>query len=292
MAKPSEVQGLGLKTPIAKSGMALVSARLADVNQHQQRLGARPSQDAVHRTRVSTRRLRCAIHLFGKKALRRHQAQVKAFQDALGHVRDIQLQIQWLQSQPGARRTALRPILIEQRQALLAAARELRGRVSHWRNQTAPALAKLMLSAVRSKGRLGGARMRRRLKKKLAQTVPELEGFDEAKDALTLHRLRIALKKHRYDVELLELAFPAYAGLALSVLAPLQSELGSVHDKDVRLELLSRFSAKASDRHRAEIEALLSEILASRRQEVEGLSKKIGWLVLEKIPDRLRRLLD
>ena len=122
--------------------------------------------------------------------------------------------------------------------------------------------------------------------------MPQLAAFGDSTDPATIHRLRIALKKLRYDVELLAPAFPAYAGLALSVLTPLQSELGSVHDKDVRMELLKRFLAKAPEQHGDELAALIGDVLESRESEVEAVSTKTAWLVSEKIPERLRSLLD
>ena len=290
MARPSEVKGLGPRSRVSKAGALLLAARLADVRKYERHLNPRPARDAVHDARVSTRRLRSAIDLFGKRKLRQYEDRVKALQDALGEVRDLQLQIQWLQSQAKGQQSAVRPIIAEQRRKLTAVARLLHRNALRWRAETAPALSKA-IGSVRSDGRLGGTRMRRRLDKKLARVVPQLEAFDDSSDAETIHRLRIALKKLRYDVELLQAAFPAYAGLGLSVLAPLQGELGAVHDKDVRLELLAKFAARASKRDRAEIESLLSEVLSSRRQDVEALSEKIHWLVSEKIPDRLRRLL-
>ena len=73
---------------------------------------------------------------------------------------------------------------------------------------------------------------------------------------------------------------------------PLQSELGSVHDKDVRMELLKRFLTKAPEQHGDELAALIGDVLESRESEVEAVSTKTAWLVSEKIPERLRSLLD
>ena len=126
----------------------------------------------------------------------------------------MQLQIQWLQAQPQNRVAALRPVVSEQRQKLNTRNRELRQRLAGWRNRTAPGLSKA-LAEVRARGRLGGGEIRRHLKKRLARVVPQLEAFGDSTDPATIHRLRIALKKLRYDVELLATAFPAYAGLAL-----------------------------------------------------------------------------
>lgn len=291
MAKPTEVKGLRPRSPLSQAGAQLLSARLGDVRRQQSRLHQQPARDAVHDTRVSTRRLRVALKVFGNRPLRGYDKQLKQFQDALGAVRDLQLQLQWLKSHNPSRAAAIRPIVNDQRQKLQTRSRELRQRLARWRNQTAPALVK-SLAAYRAGGRLGGWEMRRHLRKRLAQVMPQLNAFGDSTDPATIHRLRIALKKLRYDAELLAPAFPAYAGLALSVLAPLQGELGSVHDKDVRLELLKSFLDKAPPRHGDELSALIGEVLEARENELEALSKKIGWLLAEKIPERLRRLLD
>jgi len=271
--------------------MELLSARLGDVRRQQSRLRDQPARGAVHDTRVSTRRLRAALKVFGNQELRRYDREVKQFQDALGAVRDLQLQLQWLNGQDRPRAAALRPIVSEQKQRLRTRSRELRQQLGKWRNQTAPALSKAV-AVYRADGRLGSGKMRRHLRKRLARVMPQLAAFGDSTDPATIHRLRIALKKLRYDVELLAPAFPAYAGLALSVLTPLQSELGSVHDKDVRMELLKRFLAKAPEQHGDELAALIGDVLESREGEVEAVSTKTAWLVSEKIPERLRSLLD
>jgi CHAD domain-containing protein len=277
-------------TALSKAGMELLSARLGDVRRQQARLRDQPARAAVHDTRVSTRRLRAALKVFGNKELRRYDREVKQFQDALGAVRDLQLQLQWLNGHDRPQ-AALRPIANEQKQLLRTRSRELRQRLGKWRNQTAPALLKAV-TAYRAVGRLGSGKMRRHLRKRLARVMPQLAAFGDSTDPATIHRLRIALKKLRYDVELLAPAFPAYAGLALSVLAPLQGELGSVHDKDVRMELLWRFLGKGPERHGDKLAALIGDVLESRESEVEALSTKTAWLVSEKIPERLRSLLD
>ena len=291
MAKPTEVKGLRARTPLSKAAALLLSARLSDVRRHQNRLRGQPARSAVHDTRVSTRRLRAALKIFGNKQLDGYDKQVKQFQDALGRVRDLQLQLQWLASQDRSHAAALRPIVSEQRRKLQSRNRELKDRLARWRKRTEAALVR-SLGAYRAAGRLGGRKMRRHLQKRLKRVVPQLKVFGDSSDPASLHRLRIALKKLRYDVELLAPAFPAYAGLALSVFGPLQGELGAVHDQDVRLELLKSFLDKASARNGDELAALIAEVLEEREKEVQALSKKIEWLVAERIPERLRKLLD
>src|SRR2546423_13498232 len=87
---------------------------------------ALPDPDAVHQMRVASRRLRTALRLVG---LRELDAQVKKLQDALGDVRDLQLQAEWLRTRDAA--------LHRSRQARLRPAKKaLRGEVRRWRSRT------------------------------------------------------------------------------------------------------------------------------------------------------------
>src|SRR2546430_2964149 len=120
------------KNRSAKGAAVGASARLlADqaraVQQHEADL---PEQDAVHDMRVATRRLRAALRVLRLGKLDRR---VKALQDALGAVRDLQLQIEWLRSRDAALYRSCRARL---RAAKHALQRELR----QWRSQKPPPL--------------------------------------------------------------------------------------------------------------------------------------------------------
>jgi len=58
------------------------------------------------------------------------------------------------------------------------------------------------------------------------------------------------------------------------------------------MALLWRFLGKGSERHGDQLAAMIGDVLESRESEVEALSTKTAWLVSEKIPERLRSLLD
>ena len=59
----------------------------------EQKEPALPAKDAVHDARVACRRVRAGLRLLGLRELDRP---VKDLQDALGDVRDLQLQAEWL----------------------------------------------------------------------------------------------------------------------------------------------------------------------------------------------------
>src|SRR5215472_8788204 len=97
MAGVTRVPGLGPTTPLAEGASKLVAARLSDVNRVCAVLSPELDTELVHDARVAVRRLRAALNLFDQResALQRR---AKVFQDALGEVRDLQVEIAWLQS--------------------------------------------------------------------------------------------------------------------------------------------------------------------------------------------------
>jgi CHAD domain-containing protein len=91
------------------------------------------------------------------------------------------------------------------------------------------------LPFVRSRGKLGGDRMRRRLRKRLRR-VQRAARAARTLEPHAAHALRIAAKKLRYDAELLAAAFDVDA--LLEVAKEVQDVFGDLHDADMRLDLL------------------------------------------------------
>jgi CHAD domain-containing protein len=181
-----------------------------------------PGVDAVHDMRVALRRLRAALRLFDLRD--ELDAKVKELQDALGAVRDLQLQIEWLAGRsPGLRR--------QREAALRKAERALSPAVAKWRSQTLPAL----LEAARKVKAPAPARRRKILRKRLRRFEERLDAALARQTPPAMHRVRISAKQVRY---LSELEKSKAAKLLLAELPPLQETLGQLHDVDVRLRLL------------------------------------------------------
>jgi hypothetical protein len=90
MAKPQRIRGLSASSKASDSARRILAARLSDVTRWEEQV---PALAPVHAMRVATRRLRQALKLFG---LRELDARAKRLQDALGSLRDLQLQAEWL----------------------------------------------------------------------------------------------------------------------------------------------------------------------------------------------------
>ena len=223
MAKATSIGGLSAQAALRQAGPRLLAGRLRDLQRCEAGL---PGEDAVHDMRVAARRLRAALRLLRQRA---EDAPVKRLQDSLGAVRDLQLQIAWLEGRD--------PALASRRKALLQkAGRALDRALLEWRVQTVPQL----LEAARAKfsGRLSGARARRLLRQRLLRLEERLETALRAPTSSSMHAVRRTAKQLRYLFELVRPAFPALSSSLLVELAPLQRALGELHDVDLRLLLL------------------------------------------------------
>src|SRR4051812_5416799 len=107
----------------------MLAKRLSDVQQHEAGL---PEAEPVHDMRVAIRRLRATLRLLRLRSL---DADVKKLQDALGDVRDLQLQIEWLAGRDDALRA-------RREKELPAARQRLEKAVRAWRERTLPRLLK------------------------------------------------------------------------------------------------------------------------------------------------------
>jgi len=221
VTSPGKVSGLHAETPLRSAAERLLEARLADVRAAEARAAKRLDPKMVHDLRVACRRLRAAVKMFGKRKLRALDRRIEHLQDALGEMRDPQLQIRWVERHGGDTRRL--------RARMRKAQAHLRQALALWTRRSEPGLLR-SLSYVHAGGTLGGRRARKRLRKRLSQLRKALAQRDPLLPAAA-HRIRIAAKKTRYEAELLRDAFDL--GGALEVLSDLQTALGDLHDSDV-----------------------------------------------------------
>jgi CHAD domain-containing protein len=240
---PAAVPGLSSDTPVEDAAAKMLHARFADVRKHEIHAVTRLDPDAVHDLRVSCRRLRAAIKVFGAKPLKKLDPLVEHLQDALGEVRDLQLQIRWLDKHGGA--PPGRQKLLTGKEA------KLRSALAIWSLRSAPRILRA-LPQVRRNGTLSGKRMRKRLRRRIADVSHALEEARSLKPAAA-HELRIAAKKLRYEAELLREAFDL-EGL-IEELSALQDAFGDLHDADARV-LVTRRNRRLSGVARREREKL------------------------------------
>jgi CHAD domain-containing protein len=238
----------------------LIAERLRELEQPQSKVS---EKSAVHQMRVAARRLRAALRIL---RLRRLDPAVKALQDALGDVRDLQLQIAWLRSRDET--------LTRGREARLRKAEQTLGRaLQRWRAQTAPALLDAGVQA--------RAPHRRRVRKVVCNRLRRLEArLEQARVRPTprsVHSARISVKQVRYLIEVGEKLLPSRVVRTVADLKSLQASLGQLHDADLRIglvktrPLLLREQREARE-HLAKI--VSSQLTRWKKQEVAAHALK------------------
>jgi CHAD domain-containing protein len=290
VAKPTEIPGLGPDTPMSVAGPLLVRGRLEDVRRQEAALATdgEPDMDAVHDARIATRRLRAAIALFGRGDLAALEDEVKALQDALGEVRDCQVQRRWF-ARRAEKGRGEDGVLVEWAGAgVPKASKQLRRALLAWRGAVAPSVAQAATDAA-GKGTLQGKRLAKELRVRLRVLKRRLAAARDDPTARAAHRLRIAAKKLRYTAELVRPGFPAAADRMLDALVPLQDRLGDLHDTDVRLERLERLARKGTRREQRPARATLAALREERAREERALRRELARWRDERIVRALRR---
>ncbi|EAU68807.1 chad domain superfamily [Stigmatella aurantiaca DW4/3-1] len=249
----------------------------------------------VHDMRVATRRLRAALQVFRQTGrLDKVERQVKQLQDALGEVRDIHVQRDWLtqaaRKQTPKHRAGLKA-LQQRREALLDnTSARLRRALKRWSERTVPLLL-LRLGELKDAHSYGGGRIRRHLRQRLKRVEKRMARYAQAPDAATAHELRKETKKFRYALEIFQPALRRTVDALLEVLVPLQEGLGELHDADVRLELLGHVAAEATPAERAAARELLETVREERAQHAAEIARELQRWQSEQIIRGLRRML-
>ena len=271
MAKPTKVDGLRARTSVRKAAPRLIEARLADVRRYEHPLSNGINPDAIHDMRVAAHRLRVALMVFGGRRASKLERKVKQLQDALGEIRDLQVQLGWLETQKTiVDLEGIRMLLAQQRATLLDKERLLRSALVDWTGNSAPKLEK-RLSRLGSKGKLGGKRMQRELKDWLSQVKLRLRAMEKSWSPQLIHKFRIQVKRLRYVAELLEGGLEKPASAILETVAPVQKQVGELHDSDVRLTLLADFSQTAKSPWRQDIQVVARRVANDRRRQLRNL---------------------
>jgi CHAD domain-containing protein len=253
VAKATPIRRLSAGSALREAGPRILNARLRDVLQYE---AALPDVDAVHDARVAARRLRAALRLL---RLRELDAPVKKLQDALGEVRDLQLQVEWLTGRDDA-------LAARRKASLERAKRALAHAASAWRSQTVPRL--LEAGAGTFKGKFGDRRMRKLLRNRLVRFEERLERALARPSPLAMHAVRRSVKQLRYLFELIRPALPPVSRSMLAELTPLQETLGELHDLDVRIQLLRDKSLLREQREdRARLAKIVTAELSRWKQQ-------------------------
>jgi CHAD domain-containing protein len=232
------------------------------------------SEDAVHESRVETRRLLATVELLGafiaEKHIKKARRALKCHLDTFDQLRDTQVQLSYV-----SRLTRGFPL----------------ARIFHrWLQKREVRFTRETRKAVRhiKTSRLGGRiaafrneinRLRRQTPRDqaFAMTLKAIDGAfgrvthcsrrAKADDTATIHRTRIAFKRFRYMIDALSPVLPAITDEHRHALRGYQSMMGDIQDVEVLLAALNKFIRNEEIDRR------------SARRLLEELQRRRGWLV-------------
>ena len=212
----------------------------------------------VHQVRVSTRRLRAALDVFGdlwpRNAARRWRKGIRRLARALGDARDSDVQAEVLRNVLGeivdpSRRLGVSRLLLrclqqrERVQSDVLAAAERAGS-SRWLPEIERSVAKGALP----KGAAAERPSRKLLKharKRILAAAEELtshqDSLAEPQQIARHHQMRIEAKRLRYTMEIFGPAYDGGLDRLIDSVKHVQTLLGEIHDHDVWLDNLDAF---------------------------------------------------
>ncbi len=245
------------RMPLAQAGRQYVAKQTRRMRKHEPRARAGTDPEGVHKMRVDVRRLRSALRLlesapvFSAKELRGYRKGLRNVADALGEVRDLDVQIQrvatYAKAQPDleADLEMLRQLLLDRKQTAHARlVAQLDG------NKFARLMNQLEdFASEENDSHPDGppVLVRNFAGSAIWRHYEDVQRFDtviaDASPA-TLHLLRIAGKRLRYAVDLFEKALGKRAEPATELLTRMQDHLGDFHDVVVALDLVEGVARK------------------------------------------------
>lgn len=204
-----------------------------------------PDEEAVHKMRVSIRRLQQSLRLFGEffrpRAVRRIRAELKSVMDPAGELRncDIALKLTGVRS-PAAR--VLRARREQHEATLLATLTQVAG------DDTAERWAADLKSGRRKKNRKRQWKPKRTLRENLQRRMPAMvaDYFNDGDHTLEagrsweeMHHFRLLTKRFRYTLELLRPAYGRALESKIELLREMQTLLGDINDAVVTSAMLA-----------------------------------------------------
>lgn len=289
MAKAKKIRGLDCKAP-APAGIKLVlDTRFKELLDWRKAALDWSDPEGVHSMRVASRRLRSALRDFQpylpKQSFNSELKQFKSIADALGVVRDSDVEIQALEQiekhRSAAQFAALKQF-VEKRKKLREQPRKLlqaalaKGELKKLETDFTVALDTATAPAVRRRKRntehtfatLSQAIILDRLK----EFEKRSDGLFSPFDVEALHDLRIAAKRLRYAIELLGPCFSHSISVHAKRAARIQTALGDLHDCDSWIETLGK------------------EIVLARKEKSEEQVTALMWLLNHFIRLRTKHL--
>jgi CHAD domain-containing protein len=277
------------------------------------RATARGQEEGIHDARVSSRRLREALKIFGDcfsaKRVRRWRRKCRRLGRRLGPARDAQVQKFWLEQ--ALARTSNAPHRAAIGRLIRQVEKDFQAAMPHVLQAVEKLQADDLVEEMRQAARRllkkdrkpASAAVRRRARRevlsRLADLLAAAVSLEDEADVPGHHQMRIRAKRLRYALEMFRPAYGRPLDAIIARAKKLQTLLGDLHDGDVWVGLLRGFlnpepsggRAGPSRANRAAIKALIA---AQQQRNGELFSALVSyWRELDQraVWPRLRKLL-
>jgi CHAD domain-containing protein len=195
----------------------------------------RPDERHVHNLRVAIRRFAQALAIFkscvAPGSYQEIRKALKGIMEPAGEMRNCDITVNLLEKIDQRPPAALNKIRKDAEKDLLRELQQWADQPAAWHTHIKPC-RHLSPTATRKLIREGTARAAKRLHQRAGEI---------GKSIAALHKLRIAMKKLRYTLEL--------AGAATDPIRDIQTQLGDINDHRAARELLKRIDGTADVRH-------------------------------------------
>jgi len=313
MAKAKQLPGIDCDGP-AQAGIALVlSWRFEEMCKLRSRALDWSTPEGVHDMRVASRRLRGALKDFmpylAKRRISGCQEQIRIIANALGRVRDYDVEIMTLEQIATKARTEISPGILRFVEFRQVVREEARGKLLLPLNPDSLEKLRIKFNAAleglssqrrkEPKQKPAGATLtyRQVARAVITNRLEDLGRFSESLyhplEVKPLHEMRISAKHLRYALELFGHCWgPSLSSFAKQV-AELQSSLGKLHDCDVWIKSFGRAATHQGpaldSQNRATAVWLLDHFLKLRTKHVgKALAQWSDWEA-EEVSARLRQ---
>jgi CHAD domain-containing protein len=259
MAKPKHIAGIDCEAAAAEAIRLVLIKRFEEMCALRDHALDWSDPEGVHDMRVSSRRLRGALHDFmpylNKRRLSVALDQLSDLAAALGAVRDQDVAIMGLQKLAGGapdEAAAMLDQLVRARETIRKQARKAlrqplqKGHLKQLQSDFVTAVDSITENSKPKKRRSKNARARANatyrevargiIKQRLKEVEKLSKGLYQPLRIKPLHKMRIAAKRLRYALELFESCWDPGISLFAKKVAALQTSLGELHDSDIWIE--------------------------------------------------------
>ena len=245
-----------------------IKTQLRELSRHLRGARLARNTEYVHQARVASRRLRAALGIFSgcfpDVRMKKWQKQIKQLTGRLGSARDADVQIEFLKDfiskippagkglRPGLRRVMLR---VKQKRhriqpKIVKVLDRIKkdGTILDMRAEVSRTERRLSRQNIDIRSPYVFEELRRHIEGRLEGLLSCQNCIENADDKAGHHQMRIAAKRLRYTLEISNLPFERRLSANIEIMKRLQSLLGKVHDCDVWLEDLAKFTGKEKKR--------------------------------------------